>query len=441
MYNFLLEKMLVQLTGLLKRNSFYRQLHLLREESVLNESNLAAMQLSKLSGILEHAVRKSKYYQSVPIDRPNDVVQWLKKFPVLTKELLLENREVLLTEPVEKLVKQSSSGSTGMQSTVYWSDEEQNRHRASQIVWWEWAGYKMGTPILQTGITPNRGLFKSVKDFFFRTYYLSAFAHTDLESAKAFEWAKRQINPVLGGYASSLFVLAKQAEQKGTKLKFSAAITWGDKLFDHYRKQIERTFDTQVFETYGSAEGLMMAAQKDLPYMYIMTNNVYLELLDDEGNEVKDGDIGHVVVTSLNAYAMPLIRYRIGDLAIKLPRDKYPQNRDLSFPLLQRVIGRDTDLVKTKSGKYMVVHSFTGIFEHISEIKQFCVVQRELNGIEIEYVPAHNFKLPILDSIRAQIISALGEEFSISFKAVTDIKPTKSGKPQIIQSFLPRENF
>lgn len=172
--------------------------------------------------------------------------------------------------------------------------------------------------------------------------------------------------------------------------------------------------------------------------MYIMTPNVYLEIIDDNGNEVGDGQIGNVVVTNLNSYAMPLIRYRIGDLAIKLPSFKYPDNRKIQLPLLQKVIDRDNDIVKTANGKYLIVHSFTGIFEHYSQVKQFCVIQKDLNGIIIKIIPNQGCNEDVLDEIKNKIHEITDQSFVVDFNIVNKIEPTPSGKPQIIQSLLPK---
>lgn len=127
-------------------------------------------------------------------------------------------------------------------------------------------------------------------------------------------------------------------------------------------------------------------------------------------------------------------------MAIKLPRDKYPKKRELAYPLLEKIIGRDTDLVKTRSGKYMVVHSFAGIIEHYDEIMQFCVVQKDLDGIEILYIPSESFHEKVLMQIKEQLMSYLQDEnFEIKFKKVGSIEPTKSGKPQIIKSLLKKD--
>ena len=207
-------------------------------------------------------------------------------------------------------------------------------------------------------------------------------------------------------------------------------------LFDQYEENIERVFGCPVFDTYGCSEGIMMAAKKDLDYYYIMTPHVHMEIVDDRGNEVPDGQMGHVVLTRLDGYSMPLIRYHIGDMAVKLPREEYPERRELNYPLLERVVGRDTDVIKVPSGKYMTVHFFTSLFRDIPDIVQFRVVQKTPGEIEIEYIPAESFDPRGLKQVESKINARLGEKYSVKWKKVDHIPPTASGKPQIVQSLI-----
>ncbi len=435
MLRFLLEKIILPFGDLAIGSTFISNLKELRRTSQLSEKELIDLQNVKLQKLLKYSLSSVPYYAELNSLINQNAID-IKKFPIIDKQVLSEQQDSLLSLPKEKLFKNASSGSTGQQSIVYWSKEEQSINRATQILWWEWAGYCFGDPLLQTGITPNRGFVKSIKDKLLNTYYLQAFTHSKEDVVKALRWAQRQDGPVLAGYASSLYVIARYALEENIQVKFKAAVCWGDKLFDHYKKTIQQAFDIQVCETYGSAEGLMMGGQKDLEYMYLMSSNVYVELLDNNGNEVKDGELGHVIVTNLNGYAMPLIRYRIGDLAIKLPREEYPENRANQFPLWQKIIGRDTDLVITESGKYLVVHSFTGVFEHIPEIKQFCVIQNSRSGILIQYIKGENFTEQLLEKAKNKILSYINEPFNIEFIEVETIPVTKSGKPQLIISKL-----
>lgn len=402
-----------------------------------SSTNIENMQLEKLMKLLVFSTNNSVYYKNLGIKldskKPIDA---LKDFPILTKEILKKQTDAIVTQPKEKLIKNASSGSTGQQTIVYWTKKEQTINRATQMLWWKWGNYSIGDRLIQTGITPNRAGLKKYKDFFFRTKYIQAFSH-NTEDISIF---LKSLNPkkeyVLAGYASSLYVFSKIALENNISIKIKSAISWGDKLFNHYKSSISEAFGCKTYETYGSAEGLMIGAQKDLENLYIMSTNVYVEILDDYGNEVEDGVLGNVVVTNLNGYAMPLIRYKIGDLAIKLPKDKYPKNPELNLPIFEKIIGRDTDIVKTPSGNYMVVHSFTGIFEHIPEIKQFCVIQNNIYGIEIQYIVAKNFNMAILNKIKIEILNYIKEPFEINFVEVNHIKPTPSGKPQLIISNL-----
>ena len=427
--NLLLEHLVLPMGDTMIGGSMMSELRKLRK---MNGD--AQFQQDKLMKVLQHAAKRSPYYKELNIPFNEDPVTYLKRFPILTKQILRSETDRLLTMPVHGLSRECSSGTSGFQSIVYWTKQEQSQHRATQLLWWEWAGFRMGDPILQTGITPNRKLIKGIKDKLLNTYYLQAFSHSEEDVKKAFDWVKSKKDPVLAGYASSLYVLAQFAEKMGEQLHFKTAISWGDKLFPHYRRQIERVFGTKVHETYGSAEGLMMGAQKDLDHMYLMNQNVFFELVDDDGNDVKEGEMGHVIVTSLNAYAMPLIRYRIGDLARMLPRDQYPVKRSLDYPIIEKVIGRDTDLVRTPAGRVLVVHSFTGIFEHIPEISQFRITQEKLSGIKVEFVPGEGYHDQLLDRIREKLDENIREPFEVDFIERDQIPPSASGKPQLIIS-------
>jgi phenylacetate-CoA ligase len=436
-YSHILSKIILPISEFFFNIPITYELKKLNKTTQLSNEDLKKYQHKKLSKLLFHAVSKSEYYKNlnVGIDK-NNIVESLTKFPILTKQLLKNNTNLILTQPKDTLIKNGSSGSTGEQTIVYWSKKEQTINRATQLLWWKWANYNIGDPLIQTGINPKRLGIKKYKDFFFRTKYIQAFSHNKIDIINVLNNLNPKINYTFAGYASSLYVISKIALENNIQLKFKTAISWGDKLFDHYKKTIFEAFNCKTFETYGSAEGFMIGAQKDLDFLYEMSTNVFVEILDYNGNEVADGAIGNVIITNLNGFAMPLIRYQIGDLAIKLPNENYPENRELNLPIFQKIVGRDTDIVKTSKGNFMVVHSFTGIFEHVPEIKQFCVVQNNLFGIEILYIKDFGFKKETLINIENQILEYLKEPFEINFTEVTEIQPTKSGKPQLIVSNL-----
>lgn len=436
-YNSLLEEAIFPFGDLLEGGGFMRRLRQYRQEQWLPFEQLRELQSKRLNCILKFSRERVPFYKNIPPNSGNPFTD-IKQFPIMSKTKINEQLDKLLTVPKEKLVAESSSGSSGIQGTVYMDKAAQASQRAMQMLWFEWSGYQMGDSILQTGITPKRGFIKGIKDYLLKTSYISAF---NLDSA-SIEIVLREVekNPrqYLFGYASSLFVLARTALELGiSNIKFNYAVSWGDKLFPHYRKTILEAFGCETLDTYGCTEGAMIAAECSKNQFHLSVNQCFVEVVDDEGQSVKDGEIGKVLVTRFDNFAMPLIRYYLGDLAVMEPQDQHsPCACGRQLPILSRVIGRDTDIVLTKSGKQMIVHFFTGIFEHIAQIRQFKVVQKNLDEMEIHYIPDNNFRQEMLFAIEKKIHAYLQEKFPIHWVKVRQIEPTKSGKPQIIQSFL-----
>jgi phenylacetate-CoA ligase len=429
------EYLILPLGDLFFGTAYLKSLKEWRRIQLLSEIELNLIQQEKLSKILNHTRNHISFYSNLKLKSNIS----LSDFPILTKAMIKENIDSFLYHPEKKkkLICEKSSGSSGIQGEVYMSKLEQSKVQALQTLMWEWAGYEFGVPMLQTGMTANRTFKKRIKDFLLSINYQLAFGMAPAKVIEALKENDKINGSIIGGYSSSMYTYAKIAKENGLVLnKFKSVISWGDKMFNHYKVLIEEVFSCKVFQLYGTTEGFVIAGQKDLDYFYIFTPQVYLELLDVNGKEVEDGEIGNVVVTHLDAYEMPLIRYSLGDLAIKLPKQEYPNKRDLQFPLLMKIIGRDTDIVYTKSGKSLIVHFFTGIFEHYSEIKQFRVIQNDLSFITIEYIPENSFNIKVLREIEDKIILELGEKIVIKFVSTDIIPNTPSGKPQIISSTL-----
>jgi phenylacetate-CoA ligase len=285
-------------------------------------------------------------------------------------------------------------------------------------------------------MTTHRKGVKKIKDILLLTQYMNAFDLSSKNIIPNLKKAKRDKVTFLGGYASSLNVIAETAISEGVDLGLKGVISWGDKLFDSYKRNIRDAFEPlSIIETYGCTEGIVIAGTCSEGNFHVMSPHVYLELLDKDGNEVKAGEIGYVVVTRLDAFHFPLIRYYLGDLAVKEDDDKKCKC-GRQFPLLKKVIGRDTDIVHTPTGKALIVHFFTGILEHVAEIYQFRVIQKTMEEIEIEYIQASDSIPPDLKKISETMYSKAGEVFPVTYKKVSAIPSTPSGKPQIVLNLI-----
>ena len=436
LYAQILEKGVLPVGDAIEGGGFMRWLRQYRNEQWLSSDELSRLQRQRIRALLEFTVKEVPYYKGTKIagETPEEM---LREFPFLTKTKINEHLDSLLAMPKESLIAESSSGSSGVQGTVYLDKSSQASQRAMQMLWFEWSGYQMGDSILQTGLTIDRGIVKGLKDLLLKTEYVPAFNLDQAVLNDILTKLRAQPRDFLFGYASSLNVLAEAAIDGGySDIEFKYAVSWGDKLFPHYRKRVEQAFGCKTIDTYGCTEGAMIAAQCQEGSYHMSTNQCFVEIVDDDGQPVPKGELGRVVATRLDNYAMPLIRYDLGDLAILEPNKDFKCDCGRNSPLLKQIVGRDTDIVLTRSGKRLIVHFFTAIFEHIPSIKQFKVVQKNLDEMEIHYITGPGFDSNTTAEVERRIHHHLEEEFPITWKETTEIPATQSGKPQIVQSFL-----
>lgn len=432
-YNWLLNCVVLPVGDTVLGGNYLKYIKEWRDFDKKNETELEIIQQKRLKNMLAHAIKNVPYYKNIP---ESD----LKSFPILTKSILRDQAENLISKnyDVSKLDKHHSSGSSGVQSFTYMTHNHKFFLRALQTHWWTWSGYNIGDPLLQFGISQKRNVVKRLKDLFYRCTYVKAFGLSEEELKHTLIKVSKKKDLVIAGYPSVINQLAKASLRENIQPNIKSIICFGDKLFDHYQKTIISAFgkNVKIVDTYGCAEGLLMACKQDLEYYYIMSPHVFIEIVDDNGTPVEDGKMGHVLVTSLTNKAMPLIRYQLGDLAIKLPKALYPKHRLKQYPLLQKVVGRETDIVKTTKGITLNVHSFTGVLEYFQEIKQYKIIQNNLEDIIIEYIidDVSNFNSSVLETIKYKLNTLTHHSLEITFREVKVITPTKSGKPQIIES-------
>src|SRR5690606_29766283 len=150
-------------------------------------------------------------------------------------------------------------------------------------------------------------------------------------------------------------------------------------LYPEMRQEISKAFNSAyVYNFYGSREVSAIATEvKGLQGMYVMFDNVLVEILDNENNPVKRGEEGEIVITTLNNYYMPLLRYKIGDRAIK--------GDDLEWGVLQmeKVIGRTLGVIYRNDGPKIDGQFFTTLFFNKKGIKSFQLVQKSISDLNL----------------------------------------------------------
>src|SRR5690606_25431630 len=128
-----------------------------------------------------------------------------------------------------------------------------------------------------------------------------------------------------------------------------SVIVGAEKLYPFQRKLIEEAFAAPVFETYGSREFMLIAAECDRHEgLHLTSEHLLVEILDEDGRPTPAGEAGNVVITDLYNFGMPFIRYANGDRAIA-GWSKCSCGRGL--PLLRQVTGRRLDVLHSPDGR------------------------------------------------------------------------------------------
>jgi len=248
---------------------------------------------------------------------------------------------------------------------------------------------------------------------------------------------------VLEGYSSSLLLLAKEIKKLGLQGINPRIMFSGAELIDDFsRSFIEEVFDAPLYDHYATIEFERMAwqcPQKD--EYHIDADSLIMQFVDKEGEEVASGEKGEVVCTSLFNYAMPLIRYSVGDIGV--PSDHHC-SCGIAFPMMKVLEGRKDSFLIFPDGRLVSPRSFTVAirqFESYFDIDRFRIIQKTSDLIEVivklepRVVDRESFK----DRLASHMDYLLGLTESgvkIRVRLVDDISLDKSGKLMAVSSEL-----
>jgi phenylacetate-CoA ligase len=408
-----------------------------------DRAEIAARRDKLLSALIRTAYEEVPFYRNLL--RENSVtaddvqcVEDLIKIPVITKDMMRRQYPEFTTRPTgQKTYESRTSGSTGENFAVLEDRQTAGWYRASFLLDLEWAGWRAGQPHMQTGMT-QRSMDRWLKDLALRCHYVLATDLSDVALDRHLEWLSRTKTRHLWGYPQSLYCLALRAQATGCDISLSSAVTWGDSVYPHYRRAIESAFDTRLFDTYGCAEGMQIAAQCGQDHAYhVHALDVIVEYLDDNMVPVVPGEPGNIVVTRLHPGPMPLIRYRVGDVGTGGGERACSCGR--GFELMESIHGREADIITTPTGNRLIVHFFTGILEHYPEIETFQVVQETQDALVVRIVPREGYSDRVGRDLRQRLQEAGAADMSISIEPVEDVPLPPTGKRRFVISRLGKQ--
>lgn len=410
----------------------------LKEEEKLSSNKWEQLLNSRLGNIIDFASQHVPYYQkqfdAVGIETGQGSIRDnVSRLPLLTKKDIQNNINALIADNVEgtDLIENATGGSTGVPLKFY-----QNLHYLTIGVaidaivrdWWDIRPYDKTAQLWGADIDFHELSLKGkIYHALQRTKALNAFRMTEdslLDFSKMLEKWKP---PYLMGYSTALETLAHQVK-KHDELRFSlkAIRSTAETLYPHQRSLIEEALQAPVYNFYGSREVNNIAAEcPEEGRMHLISTYRYVEIVDEQGKRVPDGEPGYVAVTDLSNFAMPFIRYKNEDIA-RMSKTPCPCGRP--SPVIEELMGRSSDLIITKRKEIIHGEFFTHLFYGTNDIRQFQVHQKTLKHLIIRYVsvkgPLDDFMQDVAEKIREKI----GQDVQISIELCKEIPIPKSGK-------------
>lgn len=406
----------------------------------LNPEELHDLRFQKLRRLLFHSYEEVPYYrqlfQAANFDPTNGLVRSdLRRIPPLNKDLIRRNLEDLKARNyVKKLIGNSTAGSTGSPLIFFTDHGKEAQHNAYKLHARTWFGIQPGDRQVDVWASPielnKLTRFRRWKDRYLLNQML--LPANDLSEGCLLSFAQFIVRfkpQLLYGYPSAIYLLSKYIQDSKFPLSGyspKTVVCTSEMLLSYQRQGISMTFGCPVVNEYGSRDGGLIAHECQLGGLHIAAEHVYVEV--ENANEDGEGDL---LITNLDGYGMPFIRYRIGDRA-SLSQEMC--SCGLNLPLMKQLSGRSRDFIISSTGR--VVHSaaIAPMFRELTKLRQFKIVQRRTGKLIIYLVSEPPLVEQELESIRQKMRRLMDADMEMEFVLDQVIQPEKSGKHRYVVS-------
>ena len=398
----------------------------------LKKRDLEAFRLKRLKALVKHAYDNVPYYHEVFKKAgvgPDDLksLSDLGRFPVLKKSAIRRNLECMVAGlvPQKEFVCRHTTGTTAAPMKLYRERKDVSWGIGAELRGYGWAGYEVGDKLgLIWNYPPKRfGSFWFSLERLMGRYRVLHVRELSESSMSLFADKMRRFRPdFIKGHAGSTNIFATFLAKNGVnEIRPRGVLTSCETLFPYYRKEIEGAFGCRVYNYYASAEMSHIAAEcGHHEALHVVDENVNLEVVDEDG-QVEDGEEGRVLLTNLNDYAMPFIRYEIGDSG-RILDDECQCGRRLR---LFTIRGRTNEHFVCGDGSFTLLCDLQRVFEDLP-IQDFQVVQENHDEIVIRIAPQSGYTEKHTDFILKHLL--LVGKAKMKVELVERILPGKTGK-------------
>lgn len=390
--------------------------------------------LDKRASILKYHLQHNAFYKlfaaSVNINNWNSI-------PVLTKRDLQQPLKNRLSKgfSAKNCQINNTSGSSGYPLSFA---KDQFSHALSWAVFmdrYNWHDLDLNTskqarfygiPLEKISYYKER-----LKDKLGNRFRFSVFDMSDKQLAKNVELFSNNNFEYLYGYSNALTLFGKYLERENTVLKnkcnsLKACIATSETLFENDKKLLEKQFGVPVINEYGCAELGLIAFQNKKDEWLVNSDDLYIEILDDNDNVLPYGEQGRIVITSLYNKAHPFIRYDLGDIGTLSKRST------LNKPVLEALAGRTNDTLNLPSGKtaagFTMYYVTKTVIEDASKIKEFMLEQFKLDTFKVSYVADEDLTVQQKATVKKALDDYLEPGLKVWFERKESLERAKSGK-------------
>lgn len=360
----------------------------------MSAEELRSAGLRQLQRVLEVALQNIPYWSAVLRDidfQPGKALAFedFRRLPVLTRTGLQDLGDALLNRNVPlghgRPQRGSTSGSTGSPVTFYKTDLTQHFWRAFTLREHLWHKRDFSARLaairsnVEDGAWPGWG---PATDEVVRTGPCSTLnIRADID--RQLDWLAQEDPAYLITHPSNLHALARRAIERGLGLpQLKQLRSFGEVLSKDTRDLCRQAWGVGIADTYSAEEVGYIALQCAHGAYHVQAESLLVEILDAQGAPCAPGEIGRVVLTTLHNFAMPLVRYEIGDFA----RVGEPCTCGRGLPVLRQILGRVRNMLKLPDGSQHWPSFPENRWAHIAPIRQVQVMQKKPDEIVLRVV-------------------------------------------------------
>jgi len=403
-----------------------------------DEATWTSYQQRQLEEFLAYAAHNSKHYSNI------DVKYGLQGFPILEKETLINNYNDIRTISERDGIVSYTGGTTGASMKVIYSLSDVQKRFATLDWFRSLSGWKLGKrtawfsgkTIVRESDIVSGNCYRD--DWLTETRFFSTF-HINEENFDIYWRALIEFNPeFIVGFPSSLSDLLTIAQHRGLKYPHTvkAVFPTAETVLTRHVELFKTVLGASTMNQYASSEGAPFIVQCLSGSLHALPYTGIFEVVDELGQPAR---VGEILVTSFQTRGTPLIRYRIGDRVALAPEGTVCKC-GCSFPIIQRIEGRDADFVWSPEYGRINLGNLSNSTKGVPGIIAFRVLQSEPFSITVEVQSTQDFNDAAAKKFEMELRKRTGDKMTIRLVRCAEIPRKQSGKFRIVEnSLLPEQ--